>query len=64
MCGAAAEAGDVGRGLNISILFLLGAVFMAVAAIVTLAVRAHLQQVREASRLGPAAGAAPRRDPD
>ena len=50
MCGSAAEAGDVGRGLNISILFLLGVVLSAVAGITSLVVRAHVREEQEVAR--------------
>lgn len=40
MCGAAAEAGDVGRGLAISILFMLGTLFSLAGGVVLLVMRA------------------------
>ena len=40
MCGSAAGAGDVGRGLSISVLFLLGVLATAVAGLVIIIVRA------------------------
>ena len=52
MCGSAAGAGDLGFGLNVSILFLLGILAAAVAGLVILIVRAS----RQAARRAPAAG--------
>lgn len=41
MCGEAAGSGEVGRGLSISVLFLLAALFLTVGWLVVLAVRSH-----------------------
>ena len=43
MCGSAAESGDVGRGLNISILFMLGTVLTLASGLIVLVVRAGRQ---------------------
>ncbi len=40
-CASAAESGDVGRGLQISILFMLGTLFTLVSGVVVLVVRAN-----------------------
>ena len=41
MCASAAESGDVGRGLQISILFMLGTLLTLVSGVVVLVVRAN-----------------------
>ena len=41
MCASAAESGDVGRGLQISIFFLLGTLLTLVSGVVVLVVRAN-----------------------
>ena len=41
MCATAAESGDVGRGLTISIFFMLGTLFTLVSGVVVLVVRAN-----------------------
>lgn len=41
MCASAAESGDVGRGLQISILFMLSTLFTLVGGIVVLVLRAN-----------------------
>ncbi len=48
MCNSAAGAGDVGRSLSISVLFLLGALFLTVVGLVGLAVRARRREARAA----------------
>ena len=44
MCASAAESGDVGRGLQISIFFMLGTLLTLVSGVVVLVVRANRRE--------------------
>lgn len=46
MCNSAAGAGDVGRSLSLSVLFLLGALFLTVAGLVGVVLRARRHEAR------------------
>ena len=48
MCGKAAESSGIGRGLSISVLFLLGTVTVLALGLVVLMVRARSRQTRDA----------------
>ncbi len=55
MCAAAAESGDVGHGLNISILFMLGVVFSLIGGVVVLVLRAGRQNAQRGAPADPSA---------
>jgi hypothetical protein len=55
MCASAAESGDVGRGLNISILFMLGVVFSLIGGVVVLVLRASRQDAQRGAPADPSA---------
>ncbi len=55
MCASAAESGDVGRGLQISIFFMLGTLLTLVSGVVVLVVRANRRDGAPGDPSGPPA---------